>query len=61
MEGFICDITLIISDFKISINMPAAFLENPLFDALLGQRYFFERFNVKFEKNKNKFHLSLVK
>ena len=60
MEGFICDIKLTIPDFKISMEIPVAFLEKPPFDALLGQRFFFEQFSVMFEKSKNRFQIALA-
>lgn len=59
-NGFICNIRMRVPDFGVSIDLPVIFIENPPFDALLGQRHFFEKFDVKFEKHRNKFHLAVV-
>ncbi len=59
-EGFISDIKITVADFNASIDLPVIFIDNPPFDALLGQRHFFERFKVRFEKDINKFYLAPV-
>ena len=58
--GFLCNVTLSIDDFSESMEIPVIFVENLPFDALLGQRHFFERFQINFEKDKNRFFLGLV-
>ena len=60
VDGFLCDVKIVIPDFDLSMNVSVAFLENPPFDALLGQRDFFERFKVLFEKDQQQFKLALV-
>jgi hypothetical protein len=59
-EGFICTITMSIPDFNTAMQIPVIFVENPPFDGLLGQKHFFERFKIRFEKDKNSFFLALV-
>ena len=56
-EGHICKITLFIPDFRVSMDIPVVFVEDPPFDGLLGQMHFFERFRVRFEKDQKKFYI----
>ena len=58
-DGFVSDITLLIPDFDVSMNIPVVFTDGLPFSCLLGQRHFFERFQVRFEKNRNKFFVAL--
>lgn len=57
-EGFTCAIRLTVPDFKLYMDIPVVFLENPPFDGLLGQRHFFEKFQIKFDKAKKIFHIA---
>ena len=59
-EGFTCNIKLTIPDFKVTMDIPVVFAEKPPFDGLLGQKHFFQRFRIRFEKDRNKFHLASV-
>ena len=59
-EGFMCDIRMALTDLDFEITLPVIFIEKPPFDALLGQRHFFQNFKVKFEKDKNTFQLAKV-
>jgi len=60
-EGFRCQINLSIPDFKVSIDASAIFTEDLPFSCLLGQREFFEKFHIRFEKNRNRFYLAIPK
>ena len=60
-DGHVSNIRLVIPDFDVAMDIPVVFVENLPFDGLLGQRHFFQRFNVKFEKDLNLFHLAVVK
>lgn len=60
-EGFICDVKLTVPDFQVSIDIEVIFVDQLPFDGLLGQRHFFEKFRIKFEKDRNKFYLALVR
>ena len=43
-EGSVCDITIFIPDFRLSMQVPVIFVEDPAFDVLLGQLHFFNEF-----------------
>lgn len=57
-EGFISDIKLTVPDFRGSMQISVIFVEHLPFNGLLGQRDFFEKFRIKFEKDRNKFYLT---
>ena len=58
--GFRCDVNLTVRDFKVTMDLPVVFTDELPFGGLLGQRNFFARFHIKFEKNKNEFLLALT-
>ena len=60
-DGFISEIKLTVPDFRVSMDMEVIFVDQLPFDGLLGQRHFFEKFRIKFEKDRNKFYLALVR
>lgn len=60
-EGFICNVKLTVPDFRLSMDIEVIFVDQLPFDGLLGQRHFFEKFRIKFEKDRNKFYLALVR
>lgn len=60
LDGYLSNIRLFIPDMKTTMDIPVMFAENLPFDGLLGQRHFFERFNVRFEKSANKFYIAAV-
>lgn len=58
-KGKECDVTFEIPELNIKCDISVIFIENLPFNVLLGQRDFFSRVNVRFEKNRNKFYLKL--
>lgn len=58
--GYISTIQLIVPSINVSMDIPAMFAENLPLQGLLGQRHFFQRFKIRFEKDKNKFYLAAV-
>ncbi len=58
--AFISNIKVTVPDFDISIEGPVIFAEGIHIDVLLGQRDFFQKFNIRFEKSIGKFFLSLA-
>jgi len=60
LDGYLSNIRLFIPDMKIAMYIPVMFAENLPFDGLLGQRHFFQRFKIRFEKDKNKFYLAVT-
>lgn len=59
-EGFLSTIHLSIPDLRIGMDIPIVFAHNLPMEGLLGQRHFFQRLKVRFEKDINKFYLSAV-
>lgn len=57
-EGFLSGIELIVPDFDMRMDIPVVFAHKLPMEALLGQRHFFQRFKIRFEKDKNKFYLA---
>ncbi len=61
MEGFISTVTLAVPDFNVLMeDITVTFIKNLPFDVLLGQRDFFNKFKITFEKKKNRFELVKV-
>jgi|SRR3989344_1226922 len=60
VEGFLSTVHLSLPDLKIGMDIPIVFAHNLPMEGLLGQRHFFQRFKVRFEKDINKFYLSAV-
>ena len=58
VEGFLCNVQLSIPDFDTVMEVPVIFAEGLPLDGLLGQRHFFQRFKVRFEKDINKFYMA---
>ena len=46
-----------IKHFEETITTPAAFIDSPSVDVLLGQEGFFDLFRIKFEKDHDTFEL----
>jgi len=59
-EGYLSNVVVKVPDFKVVMDVPVAFAENPPFDGLLGQRHFFQRFKITFEKRLNIFRVAAV-
>ena len=60
IDGYLATVQLIVPDTNVVMKIPVVFAENLPFDGLLGQRHFFQRFKIRFEKDINKFYLTLV-
>ena len=60
LDGYLSNVQLLVPDIKIAIDMPVMFAENLPIQGLLGQKHFFQRFKIRFEKDKNKFYLAAV-
>jgi hypothetical protein len=60
VEGFLSTIELTVSDMKVKMDIPVVFAKDLPMEGLLGQRHFFQRFKVRFEKDINKFYLAAV-
>jgi len=58
LDGYLSNVRLSVPDMKTTMNIPIVFAENLPFDGLLGQRHFFQRFKIRFEKDTNKFYLA---
>lgn len=58
LDGYLSNIQLVVPDIEIAIDIPVIFAEGLPFDGLLGQRHFFQRVRVRFEKDRNKFFLA---
>ena len=57
-QGFLSNVQLTVPDLDVTMNIPVVFAHHLPFDALLGQRHFFEAFRVRFEKDRNKFYVA---
>jgi len=57
-EGFLSNVELTVPDFSMRMDVPVVFAHKLPMEALLGQRHFFQRFKIRFEKDKNKFYLA---
>ncbi|MDO8590973.1 MAG: retropepsin-like aspartic protease, partial [bacterium] len=57
---FLSAVTMKLKHFDVPITTPVAFTDSPSVDILLGQEDFFECFRIKFEKDHDKFELSLA-
>ena len=60
VEGFLSTVQLSVPELKITMNIPVVFAEKLPMDGLLGQKHFFQRFRVRFEKDRGKFFLAAV-
>ncbi|HEY4487744.1 MAG TPA: hypothetical protein VI483_03210 [Candidatus Paceibacterota bacterium] len=58
--GFAAIVTIFVPDFNVAMDATVAFVDKLPADALLGQRHFFQRFKIRFEKDKNKFYLAAM-
>ena len=58
MAGYISKVTVTVPDFNVSMDVPVTFIKNLPFDVLLGQRDFFSKFKITFEKYKNIFEMT---
>lgn len=59
-EGFLSNVRLTVPDMNTRMEIPVIFVDVLPSDALLGQKHFFQRFKIRFEKDKNKFYVALV-
>ena len=59
LEGFRANVGILIPDFHAKLEIPVFFAENLPLDGLLGQKHFFQRFKIRFEKDIGKFFLAL--
>ena len=59
-EGFLSNVELTLSDMDIRMDIPVVFARNLPMEGLLGQRHFFQRFKIRFEKDVNKFYVAAV-
>jgi hypothetical protein len=59
-NAFITNVKIAIPDFDIAMEGPVIFAEAIHIDVLLGQRDFFQRFDIRFEKSIGKFFLALA-
>jgi hypothetical protein len=57
-NAFITNVKIAVPDFDITMEGPVIFAEGIHIDVLLGQRDFFQRFDIRFEKNIGKFFLA---
>ena len=60
VEGFLSNIQLSVPELKTTMNIPVVFAEGLPINGLLGQRHFFQRFRIRFEKDHGKFFLAIV-
>ena len=60
VEGFLSIVHLSLPDLKATMDIPIVFAHNLPMEGLLGQRHFFQRFKIRFEKDKNKFYLAAM-
>lgn len=56
-DGYISEIRIGVPDFKLSMKARVIFIEEAPFDGLLGQRDFFDKFRITFDKHRNTFEL----
>lgn len=59
-EGFLSAVAISVPDLDIKMDIPVVFAHHLPMEGLLGQRHFFQRFKVRFEKDINKFYLAVV-
>ena len=59
-EGFLSTISLSVPDMDIEMNIPIVFAHHLPMEGLLGQRHFFQRLKIRFEKDINKFYLAAI-
>lgn len=60
VEGFLSTVQLSVPELKTTMNIPVVFAEKLPLDGLLGQKHFFQRFRIRFEKDRGKFFLAAV-
>ncbi|MDO8521705.1 MAG: aspartyl protease family protein [bacterium] len=60
VEGFLSNVQLSVPELKTTMNIPVVFAEKLPMDGLLGQKHFFQRFRIRFEKDHGKFFLAAV-
>src|SRR3989338_546220 len=60
LDGYLSNVQLLVPDMKIAMDIPVMFAENLTLQGLLGQKHFFQRFKVRFERAINKFYFSAV-
>ena len=60
LDGYMTNVQLAVPDFDLAMDIPVMFAENLPVQGLLGQKHFFQRFKIRFEKDKNKFYLAAV-
>lgn len=59
-KGFVTTVKIVAPDFNMTMEVPVIFAKPLPLDGLLGQRHFFSRFKIRFEKDKNKFYMAPV-